>query len=87
VFTRARHSSLFLSQMHPFHIPYPVALRFILLLFSYLRVGLFNGLFSSVFPTEIISPFLYSPIRAICPVRLILLDMLILSILDEEYKL
>jgi hypothetical protein len=41
----------------------------------------------SEFPTNILYEFLCSPIRATCPAYRILLELIILIILGEEYKL
>jgi hypothetical protein len=52
-----------------------------------LRFGLPSVLFQSGFPTNVLHAFLFSPIRATCSAHLILLDLLIVTILGEEYKL
>jgi hypothetical protein len=58
------------------------------LIFStYLCLGLPSGLFPSGFPINNIYTSLFSPIRATCPAKLILLDLIIPIILGEEYKL
>jgi hypothetical protein len=52
------------DQSNPSH---PISLRSILILYTYLRLGLPSGLFPSRFHTNILYVFLFSPIRAIYP--------------------
>jgi hypothetical protein len=56
-------------------------------LFTDLHLGLRSGLFPSGFPTNILYAFLFSPIHPTCLAHIILLDLIILVILGEEYKL
>jgi hypothetical protein len=87
MFARALHWSLSwarLIQSIPLH---RISARSILILSTHLRVGLPNGLFHSDFATNIIHVFLFSPIHATCHTHLILLDLIILIIFGEQYKL
>jgi hypothetical protein len=52
----------------------------------HLRLGLPSGLFPSGFLTSNQYTFLFSLFRATCPTRLIALYLIILIILEEEYK-
>jgi hypothetical protein len=87
VFTRVRHRSLSsarLIQSIPLH---PISLRSILILSTRLRLGLPSGLFPSGFNTKIVYAFRFGTMRATCPAHLTPLNLIILFIPSEEYKL
>jgi len=60
--------------------------RSVLILSAHLRLGLPIGLLPSGFPAKTLYTPLSSPIRATCPVHLLLLDFINRTILGEEYK-
>jgi hypothetical protein len=77
VFTRAHHWSLSWAKL----------IESILILSTYLHLGLPSGLFSSSFPTKVLYELLFSLMRATLPSYLILLDLITLIILNEKYML
>jgi hypothetical protein len=84
-FTCPCHLSLSWASLIQSMPPHPTAWRSILILSTYLHLGLPSGLFPSSFPTQT----LYTPpvpIHVTCPAHLILLDLITQKILGEEHK-
>ena len=81
--TSVRHLSL--SWVSPIQsiYPHPTSWRSILILSTHLLLGLPSGLLPSGFPSKTLYTPLSSPIRAICPAHLILLDFITRTILGE----
>jgi len=75
--TRVRHLSLSWANTIQSIYTHPTSWRSILILSTQLRLGLSSGLFPSGFPTKTLYTLLSSPIRATCPVHLILLFSLL----------
>jgi len=75
------------NQMHPVHTYPPISLRSILISSSHLHLGLPNGLFPSGLLTNILYPFLISPVRATWPANFTLLDLIILIIYSSTSML
>ena len=84
--TSVRHLSLSWASPIQSIYPHPTSWRSVLILSTYLRLGLPSGLFPSGFLTKTLYTPLSSPIRAICPAHLILLYFITRTILGEEYK-
>jgi len=84
--TSVRHLSLSWARPIQSTYPHPTSWRSILILSTYLCLGLPSGHFPSGFPTNTLYTPLSSPIRATCPAHLILLDFITRTILGEEYK-
>ena len=69
--TSVRHLSLSWTSPIQSIYPHPTSWRSVLILSTHLRIGLPSGLFPSGFPTNTLYTPLSSPIRATCPVHLI----------------
>jgi hypothetical protein len=76
-----------LSQMKPVHNIPSYLSKIFLILSTHLRLGIPSGLCPSGFITKILYSISFFPMRATCPVHLILLDLMVLIILGVEYKL
>ena len=81
-----RHLSLSYASPIQSIYSHPTSWRAILILSIHLRLGLPSGLLPSGFPSKTLYTPLSSPVRAICPAHLILLDFITRTILGEEYK-
>ena len=84
VFTSSRHLSPSWAISIQSIPPHPTSWRAILILPSYLRLGLPTGLFTQVSPPKTCTNLSPSPIRATCPTHLILLDFITRTILSEK---
>ena len=82
--TSVHHLSLSWASPIQSIYPHPTSCRSILILSTHLRLGLPSGLFPSGFPTKTLYTPLSSPIRATCPVNLIILDFITRTILGED---
>ena len=85
--TTVRHLSLSWASPIQSIYPHTTSWRSILILSTYLRLGLPSVLFPSCFPTKTLYTPLSSPIRATCPAHLILLDFFTRTLLSEQYKI
>ena len=74
--TSVRHVSLSWASPIQSICPHPTYWRSILILSTHLRLGLPSGLLPSGFPTKTLYTPISSPIRAICPAHLIILDFI-----------
>ena len=84
--TSARHLSLSWANSIQSSQPPPTSWRSILVLSSYLSLGLSNGLFPSGFPTRTLCTPHTSPIRATSPAHLIIIYFSTRTILGKEYR-
>jgi hypothetical protein len=83
VFTRALHWSLSWAMSIQTTPSRPISLRSILILSTYLRLGLPSGLFPSGFPTNILYAFLFSPIKILLDYMIILVRIEVMSHIES----
>ena len=81
-----RHLSLSWTNPIQSIYPHPNSWRSILILSTHLRLGLPSGLFPSDLPSKTLYTPLSSPISATCPAHFTFLDFITRTILGEEYK-
>jgi hypothetical protein len=81
--TTARHRYVFRVTRIKSTPPRAINLTSILILSSLLRLGLPSSHFPSVFPTNIVYPFLISIMRVTCPAHVIFIDLTTVIILGE----
>jgi len=87
LFTSALRMSLSSTRAIQSMPPHPTSWRSILMLSSYLHLGLPSGIFPSGLPTKILyAPFL-SPILATCHVNPILIDVITRIIFGNGFRL
>ena len=86
-FKRALQKSIFWAESTQFLVLIPISLRYILTLSSYIRLSLHKGLFPEGLPVKILKSLLSSSILATWPAHFNLLDLIILTILVEQYNL
>ena len=72
-----------LSQINPVH---PTDWISIIILSSHLRLGLPSGFFPSGFPTNTLYTSFLSPVWAMCPANLIILDLITRMVFGEQYR-
>jgi hypothetical protein len=85
-FTNARHLSVSWISSIQSILPHPTYWRSILILSSHLRLSLPSRLIPPGFPAKTLYTPLLSPIRATCPVHLMLLHLITRTILSEECR-
>ena len=85
-FTSTHHLPLSWARSIQSMNQYPGSWRSILILSFHARLGLPSCLSPSGFRTKTLYILPISPIRAICPVHLLLLDLITRTILGEQYR-